>query len=407
LWFTHRGIEKLFEGRRLMDGGELAGVVTGDSAFAHSLAYCLAVESLADFAAPPVLQHWRALLLELERIVNHMADCAAIVHDMAFDALSSPLTVVQEQAVRLAQELTGNRLLRGVNRPGGMVLPAEAQAALPGLAGRIEELVDGFLDLALPVMQEPACRDRLIATGVLTRREALSLGATGLPTRASGVLARDFRLRHPWGIYCDVNIRKRIKGIAQEPLDLTRLNEPQPDAIDWTRRVPVRKQPKLRKERETHEEDPGLKEPATIDLTGDVFARTWLRLAELEACRDLMEPIVAGLVDAPPLAAPAPGSAADIEAALRDAENFDFGIGCVEAWRGEVCYWVQKGPRGSIYRCKVRDPSVFNWPALAQAVVCKNRQDGEPGAGLRHENILADFPLINKSFNLSYAGSDL
>ena len=66
-----------------------------------------------------------------------------------------------------------------------------------------------------------------------------------------------------------------------------------------------------------------------------------------------------------------------------------------------------KGPRGSVYRCKVRDPSVFNWPALAAAVARKARHDGEPGSGGFHENILADFPLINKSFNLSYAGSDL
>jgi formate hydrogenlyase subunit 5 len=78
----------------------------------------------------------------------------------------------------------------------------------------------------------------------------------------------------------------------------------------------------------------------------------------------------------------------------------------VEAWRGEVCYWIMKGQHDGIYRCKVRDPSVFNWPALARAVVRKERDPNHPERGY-YENILADFPLINKSFNLSYAGRDL
>jgi Ni,Fe-hydrogenase III large subunit len=64
----------------------------------------------------------------------------------------------------------------------------------------------------------------------------------------------------------------------------------------------------------------------------------------------------------------------------------------VEGWRGEILYFVMTGEQGSIQRCKVRDPSFVNWPAIQWAVV---------------GNILPDFPLINKSFNLSYAGNDL
>ncbi|HEU4683082.1 MAG TPA: Ni,Fe-hydrogenase III large subunit, partial [Nitrospira sp.] len=64
----------------------------------------------------------------------------------------------------------------------------------------------------------------------------------------------------------------------------------------------------------------------------------------------------------------------------------------VEGWRGEILYFVAAGERGTIHRCKVRDPSFVNWPAIQWAVV---------------GNIIPDFPLINKSFNLSYAGNDL
>jgi Ni,Fe-hydrogenase III large subunit len=67
-------------------------------------------------------------------------------------------------------------------------------------------------------------------------------------------------------------------------------------------------------------------------------------------------------------------------------------ISAVESWRGEILYFVMAGENGMIHRCKVRDPSFVNWPAIQYAVL---------------GNIIPDFPLINKSFNLSYAGTDL
>ena len=63
----------------------------------------------------------------------------------------------------------------------------------------------------------------------------------------------------------------------------------------------------------------------------------------------------------------------------------------VEGWRGEIVYWVRTGEGGTLERCKVKDPSVSNWPALVEAV---------------QGNIIPDFPVINKSFNLSYSGTD-
>lgn len=416
LGFTHRGVERLFERRSLMDGWELAGRVAGDSAFAHSLAYCHAVESLAGVpcdprapgAIPEAARLWRGLLLELERLCNHLADCAAIVHDMAFDALSSPMTAIQEDLVRLAAELTGDRLLGGVNRPGGVLLPTAALARRlieapgvpgaegsrrvrwyrrwtsdrrsaskpgPSLAAEVSALVGDFLDLARPVMESSLCRDRLISTGVLTRAEAASLGAAGLPARASGLADRDFRLRHARGLYGSDDLDARVRDEIEQTI-------PRPGAEDWTRRVPVR---------------------WGSDLTGDVFARTLLRLAEAETSGRIIRLLAERLA----VLGPAAPLCADLREPLRRAHNFDFGIGFAEGWRGEVCYWLMKGPHGGIYRCKVRDPSVFNWPALAKAVERKERNPGEPGSGGFHENILADFPLINKSFNLSYAGTDL
>ena len=70
----------------------------------------------------------------------------------------------------------------------------------------------------------------------------------------------------------------------------------------------------------------------------------------------------------------------------------EWALSAVEGWRGEILYVVMAGENGQIHRCKVRDPSFVNWPAIQWAVV---------------GNIIPDFPLINKSFNLSYAGNDL
>jgi formate hydrogenlyase subunit 5 len=66
-------------------------------------------------------------------------------------------------------------------------------------------------------------------------------------------------------------------------------------------------------------------------------------------------------------------------------------ISAVEGWRGEIIHWVRTGPDNHLQRCKIKDPSLNNWPALVEAV---------------QGNIIADFPVINKSFNLSYSGTD-
>jgi Ni,Fe-hydrogenase III large subunit len=73
-------------------------------------------------------------------------------------------------------------------------------------------------------------------------------------------------------------------------------------------------------------------------------------------------------------------------------EAGQWALGAVEGWRGEILYYVMAGENGAVHRCKVRDPSFVNWPAIQFAVL---------------GNIIPDFPLINKSFNLSYAGTDL
>ena len=115
-------------------------------------------------------------------------------------------------------------------------------------------------------------------------------------------------------------------------------------------------------------------------VSGDVAARVAVRFDELqESCR-LGRRILAGL------------PSGESRVAIVPPASAAFGVGAVEGWRGPVLVALATAPGGRIRRCHPHDPSWQNWPALEHAVI---------------DNIVPDFPLINKSFNLSYSGHDL
>ena len=111
---------------------------------------------------------------------------------------------------------------------------------------------------------------------------------------------------------------------------------------------------------------------------GDVNARVWIRIREVEQSLGLLDQLLDRL-PAGPLRAPLAGRAGE-------------GIALVEGFRGDVFCWVRLDADGRIEHCRLRDPSWFQWPLL-EAVI--------------EGNIVADFPLCNKSFNCSYSGHDL
>jgi Ni,Fe-hydrogenase III large subunit len=113
--------------------------------------------------------------------------------------------------------------------------------------------------------------------------------------------------------------------------------------------------------------------------TGDVAARVQVRFDEIfesvRLCRMILEDSAPGTIHTEvPFAAPG-----------------RLGLGLIEGWRGPVAIALESGPGETIRRCHAHDPSWQNWPLLEHLI---------PG------NIVADFPLINKSFNLSYSGHD-
>lgn len=191
LWFLHRGMEKLFEGRRPADGIELAERISGDTAVGHTLAYLMAVEDAAgiDVAEPDRLL--RALLLELERLHNHVADLGALANDVGFGVANAHAQRLRETLLRLNQATTGHRLLRGALTVGGArVLALPDPQLLRTVRDEVAELVGITLGHSVVL-------DRFAGTAVLSREQAVAIGTLGYVARASGLEA-DARLDHPF-----------------------------------------------------------------------------------------------------------------------------------------------------------------------------------------------------------------
>jgi Ni,Fe-hydrogenase III large subunit/Ni,Fe-hydrogenase III component G len=191
LYFVHRGVEKLFEGRHVADGIALAERISGDTAVGHSLAYVMAVEDALGIDVPERDRLVRALLLECERLYNHVNDLGAIVNDAGFGILNQHAGRLRESLLRHNAKLTGHRLLRGAIRIGGADLLAEPDLDL------VASVAAEAAELASIATGHPMVANRLNTTAVLPSEQARDLGVLGYVARASGI-AVDARADQPF-----------------------------------------------------------------------------------------------------------------------------------------------------------------------------------------------------------------
>jgi len=317
LWFVHKGIEKLFQGRRADAGVELAERVSGDTSVGHCLAFCLAVEDALGLPVPPAAQRSRAILLELERLYNHISDIGALCNDVGHGILNAHAQRIREQLLRVNDEVTGHRLLRGAIHPGRTTL------VRPPDPDRLATIGVDIAEVVALALDNSVVNDRFTGTAVLTPTQAADLGTLGYVARASG-LTIDARHDHP---FLHTGMPRTVHSRAD----------------------------------------------------GDVLSRFLVRAGEIQ---ESIAAIIALLHDVrdrdetPTTAGPVSGT----------------GVGIVEGWRGAIVHRVELAADATLSRVKIVDPSFFNWPALPVALA---------------DTIVPDFPLVNKSFNLSYAGNDL
>jgi len=203
LYFTHKGTEKLFEGRPAAEGVELAERISGDTTVGHALAFCQAVEAATGTAVPVRARYLRVVLLEMERLYNHVADFGMIANDTGYAIAHSHCFRIRERLLRLNKRLTGSRLLRGAIVPGGVGrdLPLELD-----LAGEVEAALRDFEEIVALSLANTLVMDRLDGTGRLTTRTARDHGALGYVARASGIDV-DVRRDHPFAAYGDLSFR--------------------------------------------------------------------------------------------------------------------------------------------------------------------------------------------------------
>jgi len=325
LGYTHKGIEKLLTGTSPEQAARIAARVSGDSTVAYSWAFARAVEGALDFAAPARALWLRAVMAELERIANHLGDIGAICNDAAFSMLHAECGILREETLRTCGGAFGHRLMMDRIVPGGAAadLQPEGAQAIRALLGRLgrefPELIELYDNTA-------SLQDRTVGTGEVKPALAAQFAAPGYVGRASG-RAFDARVALPYAPY------------DTAPVEIV-----------------------VRRE-------------------GDVDARVWVRILEVQHSIAWLEAALATLPGGP-VWAPLP------EAAPPGRES----TALVEGFRGDILAYVRLGAGQRIERCHLRDPSWLLWPLLEAAI---------------EGNIVADFPLCNKSFNCSYSGQDL
>ncbi|HTX89741.1 MAG TPA: nickel-dependent hydrogenase large subunit [Anaerolineales bacterium] len=199
LGYAHRGIEKAAEERNWIQNLYLLERVCGICSHVHALAYCLAVEKLANVEAPPRAQAIRVLVAELERIHSHFLWMGVSAHEAGFDTLFMYSWRDRETVMDLLEGLTGNRVNYSANQLGGVkcdVDAAQADSIRKGLEF-LEERTHHYLNV---ISHDTSFLQRTRGIGVMTRAQAEVMGAIGPTARASNV-ARDLRVEAPYAAY--------------------------------------------------------------------------------------------------------------------------------------------------------------------------------------------------------------
>jgi len=203
-FYKFRGVERLAQGRTVEDALLLTERFSGTSAFAHSLAYCQAVEAICEAEVPPRAQALRVFLAELERFRHHVAALSEICGSTALAVATSQMAIIEEELLRLTCRLTGHRYLFGMNVCGGLSMD-------PGddICRRICDDIDGMVKQLMSLQEmlrfTSSFLDRIEEVGAISREKAVDYGLVGPIARASDVV-RDLRVVLPYGYYQDESV---------------------------------------------------------------------------------------------------------------------------------------------------------------------------------------------------------
>ena len=199
LFYTHKGIEKMSEGKTIGETLAIAENICGMCSYSHSTAFCLAIESLGDILIPPRAMFIRTICLELERLSSHMSDLMAICSAGGFGFASAHAARLREIIMREIDKLTGHRFFRGLNIIGGLQKNISDEF-FDKLLLKLDLFRNDFNDLVKIILNTDSLLDRLELTGFLSKESGLSLGLVGPSARGSDIDI-DVRRDNPYLAY--------------------------------------------------------------------------------------------------------------------------------------------------------------------------------------------------------------
>ncbi len=323
LFYKHRGLERAAEGRSIEQALPYVQRACAACAVANTVAYAQAVEDAVGLRPDGDLRVARTVLLELERVYNHLHDIGAICAGVGLAPGTMAFAALKDRAQRLLAAAFGHRFLFGTVAVGGGAVTLDApgtEVVRTGLRALRADYAAAWRELEFTT----SFQARLEGVGVLTASDAARMGAVGPAARAAGI-SEDVRSAGPHLAYDNFTVASV---------------------------------------------------PPPASPAGDVAARLQMRAVELDASFTMLEDLLSR-----PLAR---------GAAVPGDQGSAIGVGRVESPRGATACVVELSGR-VVTRVHLRTGSYANWPALAHAT-----------AG----NLLPDFPLINKSFELCYACVD-
>jgi Ni,Fe-hydrogenase III large subunit len=323
LGYVHKGIEALCAGAEIDRAGRIIARVSGDSTVAYGFAFARAVEAAAGWQPPERSVLLRGIMAEIERLSHHVNDFGAICNDASAVAIQARCALIREDILQTAGTCFGHRMMMDRIVPGGVTceLSRDSATAISDLLGRCEAALRAVVSA---YDGSPSLQDRTVTTGIVKADLVRQFAAGGYIGRATG-RSFDARAAFPYPPY---------------------------DAVSFA--VPTR-------------------------TAGDVDARVWIRIDEIEQSASIIRQLLLKLRPGP------------LQAALPQLSRGE-GAALVEAFRGDVFVSVRLDDLGRIAHLHARDASWFQWPLLESAI---------------EGNIVADFPLCNKSFNCSYSGHDI
>ena len=333
--YTHKGTEKIAENMSLDDAVFLSERISGDECVANSMAFCQAIEKIAQLEISEKAKQIRLVFAELERIYNHFGTLAGILTDIGFSYDASRLNILKEYMMQLNEKLSGSRILFGINQIGGVKIDMSNES-LSEIHSVLNHIFQNFEKILKHIQSNSSVMDRLRNTGIINKKTVRDLGIVGISSICAGI-DTDTRKIHPYGYYSSIKFE-------QTPTEN------------------MEQQVKLQKQ------------------IGDVLSRFLSRVDELRYSKKLIDSMCN--LDDDEICIPLKS----------ELPPFSSGLGYTESHRGETLHWVMMGENNSIFRYKIRTASFANWPIIEHAVL---------------NNIVPDFPVINKSFDFSYSGNDL